>query len=167
MPWTDCLLNCIAEQGDLSRLQVMYASRKYQLPVDVSTYAARSGSTELLQWLRQKGCAVTADAVQAAVKGGHQEIIMYLHANCWHKKWDAIACDAAARGCHAVLLCWLLQQNCTFDRQSTAYTWAADNNRIDAMDIYFDAGLPLPSVEHLTDRLRYDGAYSSLALCKW
>jgi F-box domain len=54
MPWADCLLNSIAEQGDLPKLQVLLASNKCRLPIDVSKYAARSGSIELLKWLKQK-----------------------------------------------------------------------------------------------------------------
>eukprot|EP00953_Heterococcus_sp_UTEX-ZZ885_P005693 3530-Heterococcus_DN1.PRE.5 len=166
MPWADCLLNSIAEQRDLAKLQVLYETKKCRLPIDISAYAACSGSTKLL-WLRLNGCAFTPDTVRAAALGGHKKAVKYLHKSFWHKKWDAIACVAAAENCHAVLLCWLLQQNCTWHDQSTAYISAATQNRIDVMDYYFNAGLPLPPVAYLTAKLSCDGAHGSLARCQW
>eukprot|EP00953_Heterococcus_sp_UTEX-ZZ885_P027490 14743-Heterococcus_DN1.PRE.8 len=168
MPWADCLLNSIAKQGDLPKLQVLLASNKCRLPIDVSKYAARSGSIELLKWLKQKGCPITIDTAREAAHFGQQELITYLHTNYWHKLWDLQACDAAASTCQAAVLCWLLQHNCKWDNHSSAWQCAAQQGKVDVMEHYrTTAGWPMPSADQLRNLLNIAGAHSFLAVCQW
>jgi hypothetical protein len=167
MPWSDGLINSIAEQGDLPKLQALDAKYKCRLPVEITAFAASSGSVDMLKWLKQKGCAFSADTAREAALGGHQEVIMYLHAGYWHSSWDATACSAASKNCHVPLLCWLVQQKCKYD--GCKYDWlrAVQQNKVDAMECFCTTGWAMPSAAELTQLLNRAGAHSSLAACQW
>jgi hypothetical protein len=168
LPWTDCLINLIAEQGDLRRVQVLYEN-KCRLPVEVSLFAARSGSVDMLKWLKHKGCAFTIDTAREAALGGHQEAIMYLHADYWHESWDAVACEAPLKNCHAALLCWLLEQNRTWHvsrYKLEAWMRAAELNKVAALECYA-VQWAMPFAARVQQLLNIAGSNGSLAAAQW
>jgi hypothetical protein len=115
------------------------ACAKYSALVMCAT-AARDGRLEVLQWLRNRGCAWDANTCSEAAKGGHLAVLQWARANgcdwdggtCagaasygrlavlqWARAngcdWDADTCSEAAKGGHLAVLQWARANGCDWD----------------------------------------------------
>jgi hypothetical protein len=74
--------------------------------------AARGGQLQVLQWLRDRGCAWDSSTCAAAAGGGHLGVLQWARANgC---AWDAYTCSSAAAGGHLGVLQWARANGCAW-----------------------------------------------------
>jgi hypothetical protein len=106
---TDEVLMGAAECSSPLKLEWLHAEQACLLPPRVSNYAARSGSTDVLRWLKERGVAFTAETCEGAAAGAHRHVLQYLRdEGC---EWDETTCSAAAASGHIELLQWLHEQD--------------------------------------------------------
>ena len=125
--------------------------------------AAKSGSLELLQYLKQQGCVFTADAMHVAAQRGDLHICQYLRSE--QCPWDASACTDAARGGHVDTLRWLHEQGCPWHVQTVRLS-AAKSGEIPVI-MYMVGVEPAASAAQLTEMLNAAGSRDYLAAAKW
>mmetsp|Transcript_23080 Transcript_23080/g.46068 ORF Transcript_23080/g.46068 Transcript_23080/m.46068 type:complete len:293 (+) Transcript_23080:147-1025(+) len=76
----------------------------------VCAAAARCGRTEVLRWLRARGCPWDEGACWEAAEKGRLGTLQWLRKEgC---PWDSSACRAAARGGHFEVLKWAIENGC-------------------------------------------------------
>jgi hypothetical protein len=81
--------------GAITRLQV-FLTHRCKLPRNIIQYAARSGSIELLVWLKHSGHPFTIPVMSSAASQGHVHVLDFLRsAGCM---WESSVTSAAARG---------------------------------------------------------------------
>ena len=80
--------------------------------------AARGGHLEVLQWLHANGCPLGANTCMYAARGGHLEVLQWLCANgC---PWGGSTCEEAAEGGHLWVLQWARANGCPWDKLTCA-----------------------------------------------
>eukprot|EP00953_Heterococcus_sp_UTEX-ZZ885_P009807 5746-Heterococcus_DN1.PRE.2 len=115
LAFTDYVLMGAAESSSTLKLGWLHAEQACLLPPRVSNYAARSGSTDVLRWLKERGVAFTAETCEGAAAGAHRHVLQYLRdEGC---EWDETTCSAAAASGHLELLKWLHEQGCPWQQQ--------------------------------------------------
>merc|ERR1711977_205804 len=79
------------------------------------TAAARGGHLELMKYLHEEGCPWGERTCQMAAKGGHLEMLKYAHEKgCpWNKK----TCFSAAAGGHLEVLKYAHENGCPWDEE--------------------------------------------------
>jgi hypothetical protein len=112
---THAVLIGAAESGSTIKLQWLHVRFGSRLPEDACNYAARSGSINMLKWLKQHGCVYDNASCRAAAAGAHTHVLQHLRdEGC---EWDCWTCAAAAVHGHLSTLQWLYEQGCP---------WSAD-----------------------------------------
>jgi hypothetical protein len=107
---TDKVLIGAAECGFTSRLQWLHTEQGCQLPPDICSYAARSGSIDILEWLQAHGSVYNTATCRGAAAGAHIHVLQHLRdAGC---EWSGETCSAAAVNGHLATLQWLHEQGC-------------------------------------------------------
>jgi hypothetical protein len=107
---TDKVLFGAAEAASIPKLQWLHTEQGCPLPEGISSYAAGSGSIEMLRWLKDRGSAFTASTCVRAAAGAHLCVLQYLRdEGC---EWDESVCAAAASHGHLTTLQWLHEQGC-------------------------------------------------------
>jgi hypothetical protein len=80
-----------AESGDIEKLRWLLDEQHCEVPPSLSKSAARSGSTAMLAWLKQRGVPLTGSAMGKAMAFGHTDAVRFLHAQgC---PWSTTLCD--------------------------------------------------------------------------
>ena len=72
---------------------------------DASAEAAGLGLSELLQWLKKKGCPADERTCAKAAEGGHFAMLKWAKKNGY--PWDSTTCEAAAGGGRLGMLKWV------------------------------------------------------------
>jgi hypothetical protein len=86
-----------AESGDIEKLRWLFDEQHCEMPASLCTHAARSGSTAMLAWLKQRGCAFTSCAMSRAMTFGHADLVRFLHAEgC---PWSSMLCEEVRTHC--------------------------------------------------------------------
>jgi hypothetical protein len=112
LAFTDDVLIGAAASGSVPKLHWLHTEQGWQLPPFLSYYAARSGSIDMLRWLKEHGIASTDTCVGAAY-GAHLDVLQYLaDEEC---EWDDYACVAAAKNGHLSTLQWLHEHGCPWE----------------------------------------------------
>jgi hypothetical protein len=84
MLWTLEIKRSMVKHNRLPELQWLHTEQGCQLPADVNVYAAKSGSIDMLKWLKEAGCVFDEDPMRSAAEHGH--VVPYLRTEgCpWH-----------------------------------------------------------------------------------
>jgi hypothetical protein len=110
MPLRDVVLNAAALSGRLHIIQHLLTKQQCLAPLQLSHYAAHSGSIDMLDWLKAEGwCAFDTCTCSGAAKGGHLAALQYLHSEGCDWNAEYIARSAASSGSIEVVD-WLRQQ---------------------------------------------------------
>jgi hypothetical protein len=110
---TDEVLIGAAEAASVPKLQWLHTQQGCLLPQGICDWAAKSGSIDLLRWLKEHGSEFEFSNCEGAAFGAHQHVLQYLHdEGC---EWDDSACSGAARNGHLKVLQWLHEQGCPWD----------------------------------------------------
>ncbi|QBZ81329.1 ankyrin repeat domain containing protein [Pandoravirus celtis] len=100
--------------------------------------AAKTGRTELLQWLRANGCPWDSCTVSEAARHGHVDIVKWARANgC---EWSETSCAQAAYSGDLDLLRWMRENGCPWDDRTPEY--AALAGHIHILDWLCDQDCP-------------------------
>jgi hypothetical protein len=83
------------------------------LPDDISSYAARSGNVDMIEWLRGQGAAI--NSLTCAEAAGAGLIHMLEHLRTHGCEWDEETSAAAAKAGRTAALKWLREQGCPWD----------------------------------------------------
>jgi hypothetical protein len=94
MPCTDDLLRGAAISGSLSKLQWLHTEQRCQFPDDISYWAARQGSMDVLRFLKQCGCVFGSDTLYYAASSGQLQTVQYLHLEEGFEVTERAACFA-------------------------------------------------------------------------
>eukprot|EP00953_Heterococcus_sp_UTEX-ZZ885_P036949 19016-Heterococcus_DN1.PRE.6 len=86
------------------------------LPRGISTYGVKSGSIEMIEWLREQGCGVGSTACAEAAAAGQIQMLEHLRATgC---EWDEETSAGAAKAGRTPVLKWLREQGCSWDEHT-------------------------------------------------
>ena len=107
-----------AELGYLSTLKHLHARGRLYKTAHLCHAAARRGQLEELQCFLAKGCPWGTSSSYAA-RGGHLEVLQWAHTNRY--SWDTTTCDCAAEGGHLQVLKWLRLNGCPWDETTCEY----------------------------------------------
>ena len=116
------LLRYAALQGSVKILRWLVEEKGFELNPEteskenIGLWAAFSGSTEVLEYLRGRGYKFK-EACEGAACGGHLGALKYLRGLDPPCRWGTIACSEAAGNGHLEVLKWLRAQNppCPWD----------------------------------------------------
>jgi Ankyrin repeats (many copies) len=110
---TDEVLIGAAAAASVPKLQWLHTQQGCELPEGICDWAAKSGSTDILRWLKEHGSEFTADTCKGAAAGAHTHVLQFLRdEGC---EWDETACYIAARFGHLPTLKWLHEQGCPWE----------------------------------------------------
>ena len=100
--------------------------------------AARGGHLEVLQWLHANGCPLGANTCMYAARGGHLEVLQWLRANgC---PWGRNTCSGAAEGGHLEVLQWARVNGCPWDEDTCRF--AAQGGHLEVLQWAHANGCP-------------------------
>ena len=125
-----------AEQGRVELVQKLIKEQGFagcgSAIKELSYYlncATRSGSLELVRWLRGEGCPWNRSVPADAAHRGHLKILQWARADgC---RWNTNTCASAARGGKLATLQWLRATGCPWDLETC---WeAAANGHLDVL----------------------------------
>jgi hypothetical protein len=131
---------------------------------NITQDAARGGSIEVVEWLRQEQIiAIHAEVLTAAARSGQTIMCEYLlSAGC---DLSSCACNEAAENGHLDTLRWLRDHNCPWYVSEVCMN-AARYGHIDIFDYVIEQGEVLDA-ELLTETLNYAGEFSQLSVVQW
>jgi hypothetical protein len=95
-----------AASGSLVKVAWLHTEHKCSLAPNITAHAVRSGSVELVRYLKQRGLIFDAQTSLAAVEAGRLSVAQYLHSECYCPS-TARACYAAAENGDLEMLKWL------------------------------------------------------------
>jgi hypothetical protein len=110
---TDQVANGAAVAASVPKLQWLQTQQGRPLHDDITYHAAKSGNVDVLNWLKDRGHAFTAETCWGAAAGAHVHILKYLHDEACG--WNTYACSAAAQNGHLTTLQWLHAQGCPWE----------------------------------------------------
>ncbi len=103
---------------------------------NICSAAAKRGDLRVIQAANSKGCPYNVWTCDYAVRGGHLEILKWLHSE-QRCLWNASTCAYAAMFGHLEVLQWLRSEGCpwnswtcsqhVFESHPHIYKWAVDN----------------------------------------
>jgi hypothetical protein len=132
-------------------------------PTRTCVRAAWSTNIELLQFLKQQGCILSAQVMSNAAQRGDLRMCQYLHAE--QCPWGESACWNAACEGHVDTLRWLHEQGCPWHFQDASST-AARRGHLHVI-VYMLGVEPEPSAAQLTELLNAAGVSGRLSVAKW
>jgi hypothetical protein len=147
MPWRYVILGAACE-GDVEKLKWL-----------------RSGSVELLAFLKEQGLAFPPRAWHQAVMLEHNQlqVVQFLHAE--GVEWTAECCEEAAAAGNLEALRYMHEHGCPWETTAVR-TAAAKSGSIEVMKYLQQEGL-LSTVSKLTDMLSVAVEHNHLAAAKW
>jgi hypothetical protein len=148
-----------ALSGSLPKLAWLCDDQNCPLPADVVEAAAEGGSLEMLQWLKQRGCAFRKRTTFSAARRAHNIPVLrfLLHEGCdWH---DDVCNEAAAVG-DLEQLKWLDQHGAIL--QNSTPQDAARSGVVSIFEWLQQQHLELSC--HVMSKA---AQYGHLSLCKW
>eukprot|EP00953_Heterococcus_sp_UTEX-ZZ885_P009330 5509-Heterococcus_DN1.PRE.2 len=150
--------------GHLAALQFFRSEGCAWSEHDMLRFAARSGSVELVDWLRQQqGIVMDARAMSAAASRGLTAMCAYLRSiSC---EWPDQTCDSTATHGHLDTLRWLRTNGCPCSVRRVCVA-AATNGFTDILDYLINDGEALDA-DLLTDALNGAGSHSKLQAAQW
>jgi hypothetical protein len=125
--------------------------------------AAESGSVELLQYLKQQGCAFSEQIMCTAAQRGLLHVCQYLHTQ--QCPWSARACTSAAVRGHLSTLRWLHEQGCPWHIEAVRMSAAASGHL--AVVAYAHRCRPAASAVQLTQMPCAAGCFDKLPVARW
>jgi hypothetical protein len=153
-----------AEGGHLAALQHLCSEGCQRDDVFLASFAAKSGSIEVVEWLRLHQDLGTS-AVSLSWAAGAGQTAMCEHLRTSGCAWDADACNHAAEGGHLGTLRWLRDNDCPWD-VSEVCAKAACGGHTDILDYVIEHGEVL-GAELLTKALNSAGACNKLQAAQW
>jgi hypothetical protein len=124
--------------------------------------AARSNQLAAVQFLRARGCPLSAVIFNLAAARGHTSMCAFLLAE--QCPWTEATCTAAAVKGHASTLHWLREHGCRCTSTRTCMA-AAKGGSVDVLVYLKQQGLTADA--ELTMLLNIAGAHNKLAAAKW
>jgi hypothetical protein len=124
MPLSTTVVRAAALSGRLYILQHLLSDQHCPRPDDLSCYAARSGSINILMWLKtERWCVFNSATCEGAAMAG--QLLALQHLRSEGCEWDGqrILCYAASGG-NIEVLDWLRQQQ-GIEINAEALSWAA------------------------------------------
>jgi hypothetical protein len=80
IPYAEDVSRGAAESGSLSNLQWLLDEQQCPEPDNLACFAVNARTTDILKWLKQRGCVFTADTCAAAAKSMRAaSMLEYLH----------------------------------------------------------------------------------------
>ncbi|WBR14542.1 hypothetical protein pkur_cds_367 [Pandoravirus kuranda] len=144
--YTPEIFRHLARHGDLETLMWL-RSRRESRHTDHSwsdalyRRTAACGHVHIIDWLDAVGVPWDPSACSSAARAGHLDVIKW--AKMKGHSWRDGICDAASRGSRLGVLVWAHEKHgCPWSDRARhkACTWAAKNNRLDAMQWAFARG---------------------------
>jgi hypothetical protein len=108
LAFTDEVLIGAAESGSMLKLQWLQLHNRCELPDNICNYAARSGTIDVLKWLKEHGCVYDTHTCAGAAAGARTDVLQYLRDERCES--NQRACVAAARSGHLATLQWLRER---------------------------------------------------------
>jgi hypothetical protein len=127
-------------------------------------HAVRSGSIEVVEWLRQQQ-GVNIDATVLASAAGEGQTAMCKHLRTSGCEWTVSASLTAVCGGQLGTLRWLVEQGCPWRLHDICVT-AAWGNDTDIVDYVLEQGEVLDA-ELLTEALNWAGSRNNLQAAQW
>jgi hypothetical protein len=153
-----------AEGGHLAVLKYVRNEGCEWDVTSIACYAAKSGSIEVVEWLRQQqDIEIVVGVLIWAAAAGQTAMCAYLHSAGFD--WDTDACNEAALHGHLDTLRWLREHGCPWDVSEVCNN-AAANGFPDIFDYIIERGEALDAAL-LTDALNWAGAYNQLRAAQW
>jgi hypothetical protein len=113
LPWSSAFRTGVTESGSVIKVRWLHTDLGECLHAMTCPHAARSGSIDVLRWLKEQGCNFGASTCKAAAARAHVHVLQFLHdEGC---EWDKTACSAATRNGHLSTLQWLHEHGCPWD----------------------------------------------------
>jgi hypothetical protein len=114
LEFTRAVLFGAAEAGSVQKLNWLHTQQGCPLPANICSPAARSGSMDVLRWLKGHGCVFGASTCASAAAGAHLHVLRYLRdEGC---EWGVQSCTSAIKHGHLSTLEWLHEQGCPWHR---------------------------------------------------
>jgi hypothetical protein len=163
-PWPSGLLGEVASRG---HFELLRWCSQHGCPWDTAMapfFAAKSSSIELMAWvLQQPRTQLYEDVMYTAAAQGHTAMCQLLHAK--QCPWDWKSTRAAARGGHADVLRWLMDNGCPWNAQYMCEA-AARGGSVEVLVHLQQQGL-LTSAALLRSMLNTAANCNQLAAAKW
>jgi hypothetical protein len=158
---SDAVFTGAAESGCLAEVDSLHShTKRAQLPERICDYAAKSGSAELMSWLKQQGCVMDADTCYWAAAGGHLPLLQFLYTHAC--VGDAATCNAAALRGDLAMLQWLRSQRCPWSPAEVAESAAASGSI--ALMTWLQSQ---PDVTFSKGTMQQAAAHGQLAICQF
>ena len=116
------LLNYAALQGSVEILRWLHEEKGWELSDgdgDTGWCAGRSGSVQVLEYLKVKGYKFDDGPCQGAARGGHLNVLKWCRSQTPPCPWNAETCCEAVGGGHLEILKWARDQDppCPWSRR--------------------------------------------------
>ncbi|WZN65065.1 hypothetical protein HKI87_11g66220 [Chloropicon roscoffensis] len=158
------LVNYAAFQGSVEILRWLIKEKGWKLNRDTGWWAATGGSTEVLEYLRERGYHFFESICAGAAKEGHLEALKFLRGLDPPCPWDEWTCADAARAGHLEVLKWARSQDppCPWDMRTCSR--AAEGGHLDVLKWARAQDPPCPWDEWTCSRAAEGG---HLEVLKW
>jgi hypothetical protein len=161
LPLSDAVFEGAAESGCLAKMTSLHLDNKRaQLPERICDYAAKSGSIELMSWLKQQDCTLDADTCYWAAASGHLPLLQFLYSQAC--TGDAATCNAAALRGDLAMLQWLRSKGCFWSPAEVADSAAASGS-IELMTWLQSQ----PDITFSKGTMQRAAAHGQLAVCQF
>lgn len=140
------------ETSDGHPTTIKWRGRKVLMWKAIIEYAAWQGNLVVLSWAREKYKdsywkipAMTNGACGEAARGGHLEVLQWLHemGHCRWDSWDDATCKNAAAAGHLEVLQWAHRNGCPWYEQTCS--WAAKHGHLEILQFARRNGCPWTS----------------------
>jgi hypothetical protein len=117
MPYNEVVCSGAAQSGIVRNLQWLLDEQQCPQPGDICNLAALARTTDMLRWLKQRGCVFTADTCTSATESGYAaSILQYLHAE--GVPFDFRTMVTAINYQELPLLQWLYECGCPLSKEA-------------------------------------------------
>jgi hypothetical protein len=118
MRYTEVVCRGAAVAGSVSKLQWLLDEQQCPQPDDIDRFAVNARTTDILKWLKQRGCVFTADTCAAAARSLQAaQMLEYLHSEGVpfdvSTMTEAIACQTLP------LVQWLHKHGCPLSEEAS------------------------------------------------
>jgi hypothetical protein len=150
-----------AASGSLAKVTWLHTEQNCSLLHSITAHAARSGSVELVRYLKQRGLAIDADTSLAAVEAGRLSVAQYLYSECYCP-FATRACYAAAENADLEMLKWLQRTGNRWFGRRMSYS-AAQGGSVELMQwLQADSYVVLDA-----DTMSTAARYGRRAMCEY
>jgi hypothetical protein len=150
-----------AASGSLAKVTWLHTEHKCSLLHNITAHAARSGSVELVRYLKQQGLMIDAEASLAAIAAGRLSVAQYLYSECYCP-FATRACYAAAENADLEMLKWLQRTGNRWFGRRISYS-AAQGGSVELMQwLQADSYVVLDA-----DTMSTAARYGRRAMCEY